>query len=148
MIDGERNLLQQIGPTSRALYAAFETEVGHAMPRWRILQALLDMKEATQKELAHRLLIDPGALTRHMKQMEAEQLISRHTDPQDNRLTRVQLTASGTAMIMAAQPQRHAFFAKALAGLDPAQVAIAQAVLSEVEARLRDISAGRPATPD
>ncbi len=148
MTDSERNLLQQIGPTSRALYAAFEAEVGHAMPRWRVLQALLDMQEATQKELAHRLLIDPGALTRHMKQMEAELLISRHTDPQDNRLTRVKLTDAGTAMIMAAQPQRHAFFEKALAGLDPERVAVAQSVLKEVEERLRAMSAGRSATSD
>ncbi|GGP20578.1 MarR family winged helix-turn-helix transcriptional regulator [Silvimonas iriomotensis] len=143
MSETERNLLQQIGPTSRALFAAFEAQVGHAMPRWRIMQALQDMKDATQKELVHRLLMDPGALTRHMKQMEAEGLIHRHADPQDNRLTRVALTAAGTALITAAQPQRHAFFAKALAGLDPERVAIAQSVLKEVEERLRAMTQER-----
>ncbi|MDR3426232.1 MarR family transcriptional regulator [Silvimonas sp.] len=150
MSEQDRNLLQQMARTARAMYAAFEGEVGHALPRWRILQALADMPEATQKQLVTRLIMDAGALTRQMKTLEHDGLVTRSADPQDNRITRVALTASGKQLIAAAQPQRHAFFEKALDGLAPERIAIAQAVLHEVEENLRRMSclrggaAGKP----
>lgn len=143
MSEQDRNLLQQMARTSRAMYAAFEAEVGQALPRWRILQALSEMPEATQKQLVPRLMMDAGALTRQMKMLESEGLVTRAADPQDNRITRVTLTAAGKALIAAAQPQRHVFFQKALDGVDPQRVAIAQAVLHEVEENLRAMSCGR-----
>lgn len=62
--------MQQIGRTGRAMYAAFEQQVGYPLPRWRILAALIDLEQATQKQLATRLSMDPGALTRQLKAME------------------------------------------------------------------------------
>ncbi|GAB7129705.1 MarR family transcriptional regulator [Silvimonas sp. JCM 19000] len=137
MIESERNLLQQIGPTVRAMYTAFEDAVGHPMPRWRVLHALHTLGGATQKQLVQRLLIDPGLLTRHMKQMEAEGLISRHTDSDDNRLTQVQLTEVGLALIDEASPRRQAFFDEALAEFDEADLAKATQILQKLEARFR-----------
>ncbi|KPC53075.1 MarR family winged helix-turn-helix transcriptional regulator [Amantichitinum ursilacus] len=137
MSDTERNLLQQIGPTVRAMYGAFEDAVGHPMPRWRVLHALHTLGDATQKQLVQRLLIDPGLLTRHMKTMEAEGLIARHTDSDDNRLTHVQLTAAGKALIDEASPKRQAFFDAALAEFDEADLAKATQILQALEARFR-----------
>ena len=67
MNERERNLLQQLGRTARAMYAAFEAEVGQPLPRWRILQALSEGGEISQKALARTLTMDPAALTRQMK---------------------------------------------------------------------------------
>jgi DNA-binding MarR family transcriptional regulator len=137
MNEKERSLLQQIGRTGRAMYAAFETEVGHALPRWRILQALREQGGATQKQLAQALSMDPGALTRQMKALESEGLVTRQSDPADNRLTAVTLTAAGAALIEATQPLRRAFAKKALKGLPDEQVDIAMAVLKTLEERFR-----------
>lgn len=137
MNEQERSLLQQIGRTGRAMYAAFEAEVGHALPRWRILQALRERKRATQKELAQLLMMDPGALTRQMKALEAEGLVSRRSDPDDNRLTAVELTPAGATLIESTQPMRQAFSSKALNGLPARQLDTTMAVLKILEERFR-----------
>jgi DNA-binding MarR family transcriptional regulator len=137
MVDRERKLLQQIGRTARAMYAAFEAEVGQALPRWRILQTLSEAGETSQRDLAHTLPMDPAALTRHMKAMDAEGLVQRRVDPQDNRLTQVKLTAAGVALIEATQPLREAFAKKALKGLPVDQIEQTLATLRALETRFR-----------
>ncbi|MGE5467878.1 MAG: MarR family winged helix-turn-helix transcriptional regulator [Ignavibacteria bacterium] len=140
MNDKERNLLRQIGRTGRAMYAAFEAQVGQALPRWRILQALHDETCATQKELARHLLLDPGALTRQMKALEAEGLVVRRTDPNDNRVTAVSLTKAGAVLVESARPLRQAFSRKALQGLPADELAMTLAVLKRLEDRFLAMS--------
>ena len=137
MNEQARKLLRQIARTGRAMYAAFEVEVGHALPRWRILQALHEQKCVTQKQLARHLMMDPGALTRQMKTLEAEGLVTRRNSSEDNRLTAVALTPAGVKLIKAAQPLRKAFSRKALQGLPAKQLDTAMAVLERLEERFR-----------
>lgn len=137
MNDRERSVLQQIGRTARAMYAAFEADVGQPLPRWRVLHALHDGGELSQKDLAQRLSMDPASLTRQMKAMEAEGLVRRRSDPQDNRLTQVTLTKEGAALFAATQPAREAFAKRALKGLPVTDVAQAMALLRTLEARFR-----------
>ena len=117
MNERERALLRQLGRTARTMYAAFEAEVGCALPRWRILQTLYEQTHATQKELVKHLAMDPGALTRQMKMLEKEGLITRRNDPEDNRLTTAVLTPAGRNAIATKQPMRKAFSRKVLMGL-------------------------------
>ena len=137
MNERERNLLQQLGRTARAMYAAFEAEVGQPLPRWRILQALSEGGEISQKALARTLTMDPAALTRQMKALEADKLVQRRSDPLDNRLTQVRLTAEGAALLASTRPLREAFARKALKGLPADQVEQTMATLRMLEERLR-----------
>ncbi|WP_434631578.1 MarR family winged helix-turn-helix transcriptional regulator [Chromobacterium sp. CV08] len=139
----ERNLLQQLGRSTRAMYGAFESRVGHPLPRWRILTALEALQPASQKQLACHLQMDPGALTRQLKQLEAERLVRRDTDPADNRQTLVTLDQSGTALLREAAPQRQAFFRQALADIDAQELETAMQVLRQLELRFRDMAAGQ-----
>ncbi|HEX8964000.1 MAG TPA: MarR family transcriptional regulator [Rhodocyclaceae bacterium] len=140
MNDRERNLLRQIGRTGRAMYAAFETQVGEPLPRWRILQALHERKCATQKELARHLVLDAGALTRQMKALEAEGLVTRESHPQDNRLTAVALTRAGIALVESTRPRRQTFSRKALQGLPAGELATTLKVLRLLEQRFHGMS--------
>lgn len=142
MNEQERTLLQQIGRTSRAMYSAFEAEVGQALPRWRILQALDAQKCATQKQLALHLSMDPGALTRQMKALEKEFLVERKSTPEDNRLTLVTLTTKGAEMVRASQPLRRAFSKKALNELEQDQLETTMATLKLLEERFRAMMGG------
>ncbi|AXT48837.1 MULTISPECIES: MarR family winged helix-turn-helix transcriptional regulator [Chromobacterium] len=137
MTERAPNLLQQIGRTGRAMYAAFEQQVGYPLPRWRILAALTDLEQATQKQLATRLMMDPGALTRQLKAMEEEELVRRITDPADNRQTLVTLAPAGQALIEAVQPKREAFFRHALADVPVSQMETTLEVLHRLEQRFR-----------
>jgi DNA-binding MarR family transcriptional regulator len=133
----ERTLLQQIGRTSRAMYAAFESEVGQPLPQWRILQVLREQPGATQKVIADTLAMDPGALTRQMKILEAKGLITRHSAREDNRLTNVNLTPAGARLVESLQPLRRAFLQKALKGLPAEKLDAVMSVLETLEERFR-----------
>src|SRR5260370_7972220 len=79
--------IQQFGRTYRAFMQAFESQVGQPMPRWRILLALHQHAgELSQKRLVERLRVDPGALTRQLKTLEALGWIRRRSDPPVNPL--------------------------------------------------------------
>jgi len=146
MSDVDRNVLQQIGRTSRAVHAAFEQEVGQGLPRWRILQTLFDLRRepqgCTQKQLVRELNVDAGAMTRHLKQMEAEGLVARHSDPEDNRLTRVCLTETGTDLVRRGQGKRRAFFDKVIHDLPEAEIHAAIALMREIERRCQALYLG------
>ncbi len=137
MNEQERTLLRQLGRTTRAMYAAFEAEVGYALPRWRILQALQEHGGLTQKRLSEQLAMDPGALTRQLKALEAEGLIARRRAPADNRLSDVSLTVAGVRAVATVQPLRRAFSRKVLRGLPKEEMQATMAMLARLEERFR-----------
>ncbi|AXE30041.1 MarR family transcriptional regulator [Chromobacterium phragmitis] len=139
MSERQPNLLQQLGRSNRAMYGAFEGQVGQALPRWRVLKALEELGTASQKRLACHLQMDPGALTRQLKPLEAEKLVRRNADPADNRQTLVTLDAAGEALLREAAPQRQAFFDQALSGIDAESLETAMRVLRQLEERFRSM---------
>jgi len=55
--------------------------------------------ELSQKKLVERLRVDPGALTRQLKALEALGWIARSVDPRDNRISNVVLTEEGRRIL-------------------------------------------------
>src|ERR1700744_5380219 len=103
-------VMQQFGRTYRAFMSAFEAQVGHPVPRWRILLALHEQAgELSQKRLVERLRVDPGALTRQLKALESLGWIARSMDARDNRVTNVRLTEAGRSANESSGSRRHAF---------------------------------------
>jgi len=122
-------VVQQFGRTYRTFMAAFESQVGQPMPRWRILMALYDRGgESSQKRLVEQLRVDPGALTRQVKSLEALGWVERSVDLRDNRITNVKLTESGRAATEAGLPRRNAFLAQTMALPDDALAALSGAL--------------------
>lgn len=135
-------IVQQFGRTYRAFMSAFEANVGHPMPRWRILRALSQPEgECSQKRLVELLRIDPGALTRQLKALEALGWITRSVDARDNRVSNVKLTAEGAAVVEESLPRREAFLRETMGALpDDALTALALA-LGQLETRIADVAA-------
>lgn len=106
--------MQQIGRSYRALVAGFEAHTGLSVARWRILVLLDTHGELSQKVLAQHLAIDPAALTRQLKALEAEGWVARSRDAHDARLTNVLLTDAGRAAVRATMVRRNEFFELAL----------------------------------
>ena len=133
-------ILQQFGRTYRAFMSAFEGRVGHPLPRWRILLALYDQAgESSQKKLVERLRVDPGALTRQLKSLEAMGWIARSMDERDNRITNVKLTAEGRTAIEASLPNRNAFLHDTMAALPDDVLAGLSSALTMLEARIGEV---------
>src|ERR1700710_1909241 len=135
--------IQQFGRTYRTFMQAFESQVGHPMPRWRILLALHDHAgELSQKRLVERLRVDPGALTRQLKTLEALGWIARSVDQRDNRVSNVVLTDAGRAVTEAGMPRRNAFLHDTLSTLPDDAVTALSGALRALEQRIQEVAAG------
>lgn len=134
-------IVHQFGRTYRAFLSGFEARVGHAMPRWRILLALTEPGgEWSQKRLVERLRIDPGALTRQLKTLEALGWIERSVDTRDNRITNVKLTDEGRRAVDASLPQRNAFLLETMGSLPGEALTALSDALTKLEARIGDVA--------
>ncbi|WP_144157722.1 MarR family winged helix-turn-helix transcriptional regulator [Paraburkholderia sp. BCC1885] len=135
-------IVHQFGRTYRAFMSAFEAQVGHPMPRWRVMLALHEQGgESSQKRLVERLRIDPGALTRQLKALEVLGWISRSMDERDNRVTNVRLTEAGIAATEASMPRRNAFLHDTMAGLPDDALAALSNALGMLEVRIGEVAA-------
>ena len=135
-------IVQQFGRTYRAFMSAFEAQVGHPMPRWRVMLALHDQGgESSQKRLVERLRIDPGALTRQLKALEVLGWISRSMDARDNRISNVRLTEAGIAATEEALPRRNAFLNDTMAPLPDEALAALSGALRMLEVRIGEVLA-------
>ena len=133
-------LMQQLGRTYRALMLGFEANIGLSMARWRILLHLYQSGDASQKQLALDLRVDPAALTRQIKAIETQGWIRRHSDAKDNRLTNVALTEQGKGFVEQMLPRRAAFIEKALGGISPKDMQAMSAMLNTLEQGLRQVA--------
>ncbi|MGS0893523.1 MarR family winged helix-turn-helix transcriptional regulator [Burkholderia stagnalis] len=133
-------ILQQFGRTYRAFLTAFEAHVGQPMPRWRIMVTLHSMGgRASQKRLVEVLRIDPGALTRQLKSLDALGWIERESDARDNRVTNVTLTAVGRDAFDECLPRRKAFLDRTMAQLPDDVLSALSGALAMLEARIADV---------
>jgi DNA-binding MarR family transcriptional regulator len=139
-------VMQQFGRTYRAFMSAFEAQVGHPLPRWRILLALHEQAgESSQKRLVERLRVDPGALTRQLKTLEGLGWIARSMDARDNRVTNVRLTEAGQSATEASLPRRNAFLHDTMAALPDDALGALSGALKMLEARIGEVAAAASA---
>ncbi|XUW88840.1 MarR family winged helix-turn-helix transcriptional regulator [Burkholderia sp. M6-3] len=133
-------VMQQFGRTYRTFMSAFEAQVGHPLPRWRIMLALHEQSgESSQKRLVERLRVDPGALTRQLKALEGLGWIARSMDSRDNRVTNVRLTEAGLSATEASLPRRNAFLHDTMAALPDDALNALSGALKMLEARIGEV---------
>jgi len=133
-------ILQQFGRTYRAFMTAFETHVGQPMPRWPIMVSLHTMGgHSSQKRLVEVLRIDPGALTRQLKSLDALGWIEREADARDNRVTNVTLTEAGRAAFDACLPRRKAFLERTMAQVPDDVLNALSGALAMLESKIADV---------
>jgi MarR family transcriptional regulator, organic hydroperoxide resistance regulator len=138
-------IVNQFGRTYRAFMAAFEVQVGHPLPRWRIMLALYEQDGLlSQKRLVEILRVDPGALTRQLKLLESLGWIGRSADARDNRITNVRLTEAGRAATEASLPRRNTFLNLTMSLPDDALAALSGA-LHMMEARIGEAASAAQA---
>jgi DNA-binding MarR family transcriptional regulator len=135
-------VVHQFGRTYRSFLAAFEAQVGQPMPRWRILLAVTDGGRVSQKSLVEKLQIDAGALTRQLKSIEALGWIARSVDERDNRVTNVELTEAGRAVVAQGMPLRNRFLDAVLADFPESLLKSLSQGLDLLERHIVEASAG------
>lgn len=95
--DADDAFIHEFGAATLELRQAFARQVGFSWSRVRVLLWLRHEGETRHSELRQRLGADGATVTRLVKQLESEGLLSRRPDPADNRYTLAALTKAGAA---------------------------------------------------
>jgi len=132
---------QQITRTYYALLPVFEQHMGMSRARWHVLKRVFLEGQISQARLQSQLRVDGAAITRQVKHLEAQGLISRSADPQDNRFTLVTLTEAGQELVAGRMVMRDSFEAKVIAGMSAGEVAALRRGLDHIRANLASMQA-------
>ncbi|MDP1509313.1 MarR family transcriptional regulator [Paenibacillus sp. CMAA1739] len=106
---------------NKQISSKFERCAGISASRLQLLCKLYQVEEISQTLLQKEIGIDGAAVTRHLKQLEATEMVTRRTKPEDNRVTLVSLTDYGRARIVIFKQERSQFVAQLLQSFDEIQ---------------------------
>jgi MarR family transcriptional regulator for hemolysin len=129
----------RLARTAKVVSRAFDdalAEVGGSLPVWLVLVSLKARVPGAQRELAEALGIEGPTLTHHLARMEAAGLVSRHRDPDNRRIQRVELTAAGEVEFERLRHRVVAFDELLRAGMTVADVAALGALLDRLQANV------------
>lgn len=107
-------ILYKLHFLNKDISSKFEGCTGISQSRLELLHQLHQVDEISQKELQKEVNIDNAAITRHLKQLEANEMITRRKSPNDNRVTLVSLTDAGRNKIHSFQEEKERFAASVL----------------------------------
>jgi DNA-binding MarR family transcriptional regulator len=86
---------------SRRVIQAYQpllAPLGITYPQYLVMLVLWEEAGGSVKALGERLQLDSGTLTPLLKRLEAQGLVSRRRDTDDERVVRIELTAAGRAL--------------------------------------------------
>ncbi|WDH76060.1 MarR family transcriptional regulator [Exiguobacterium marinum] len=93
-------ILYHIITVQKEMGQLFDSEMdGLSLSRYDILSNLYHVGPLRQRELQQRVDVDHAAITRHLKQLETQGLITRKRCEEDNRVIYVELTDHGREQI-------------------------------------------------
>jgi DNA-binding MarR family transcriptional regulator len=113
-----------------------DDESGVTAPHLSALSVLVFGGARTLGELAAAEQVTPPSMTRIVRNLEADGLVERETDPDDRRVARVRATEKGREILQAARTRRIADLTGRLAALDDADLATLERAAEIIEAAL------------
>lgn len=135
----EDALFQQLAAVCSESRQAFDQHVGMSQIRRQLLILLSENGEISHATLQQRLAADGATITRLVKQFEAEGVLSRRLDPQDNRYTLVSLTASGQQIVANLSAEHRLFQTRLLDGIPREEQERTLSVLEHLRANIRSL---------
>lgn len=99
IVEAGMPMLAPLGLAFRRMTALVERETGLSAPKWFLLLMLNKHDGISQGEVSEVFEIDPSRVTRIGQAMEADGLVRRERDPEDNRVMRMYLTDQGRGVL-------------------------------------------------
>lgn len=118
----EEQILSLLNALRNKLSPKFEQCTGISSSRLEILRELCQVGEINQSMLQKRINIDNAAITRHLKQLEANGMVLRRKNPVDNRETFVTLSEEGKERIQGYKNERDSFVNQMLQGFSQNEI--------------------------
>ena len=141
---GEPSILDQL----HHLYSQMTAAIGHCTgvspSRLRLLQQLYHHDEISQTALQKELQIDSAAITRQLKQLEAEGIITRRMNPSDNRITLVQLSELGRRRIVSYLEEKVRFLDNMLLDFSQEEQQLLAGMIARLQANIQSYKGEKP----
>lgn len=138
-------LFQHLADACAESRQAFLQFIGMSQARLHLLSVVAWASEISHAALQERLGLDGATITRLVKQFEAEGILSRRLDPQNNRYTLVSLTTSGQQLVARLRETHRTFQKRILDGIPREEQEVLVRALERLRANIRDIQEGRKA---
>jgi MarR family transcriptional regulator for hemolysin len=135
---------RQLVFTAKAMREAFEHALiaaGGSLGSWIVLSALAEAGYVSQAALATHVQLEGATITHHVDRLEAAGLVSRHLDPDDRRVRRLELTEAGIDLHARLLEAASGLQQVVLAGLDANDLASLARCLGVIQANLASLGA-------
>ena len=99
VLRGVHPVLPSLALAFKRLVATIERESGVGGMKWFLLTVLGRRDGLSQGEFMQEYEMDPSRVTRTAQSLEADGLIRRERDPEDNRVMRMYLTEEGSKVL-------------------------------------------------
>ena len=99
VLRGVHPVLPSLALAFKRLVATIERESGVGGMKWFLLTVLGRRDGLSQGEFMQEYEMDPSRVTRTAQSLEADGLIRRERDPEDNRVMRMYLTEEGSEVL-------------------------------------------------
>lgn len=129
----ELHILREVVRTYQVLMATFSRKVGMPSSRFALMRLLaLAEHNVGVMDLARELGVNAAAVTRQVKDLEREQLVSRRSDPKDARRSYVSLSPKGKRLFAEIHERSHELERSLSATLGTKEVQRATTVLTKL----------------
>ena len=129
----EPHLLREIVRTHQMLVTGFSRKIGQPAARVALMRLLATAGEPVGiMDLARSLGVNAAAVTRQIKELEAQGLVERCDDPQDGRRSWLRLSPQGMQLFMTLHERSHALERAFAAAVGPDNVRTAVEVLTQL----------------
>ncbi|MDQ0418877.1 DNA-binding MarR family transcriptional regulator [Croceifilum oryzae] len=135
----EAVILYKLHFLNKEISSKFEGCTGVSQSRLELLHHLYQVDEVSQKALQQVMNIDNAAITRHLKQLEAKEMIVRRKKPSDNRITLVSLTDEGRQKISSYQEEKQRFVTSILKGFDEKELDVLLDILNRIKNNIKEV---------
>ena len=141
-LDFEDTLFGDIRLTIKTVLSAVHQCMGVSIVKLLLFSQLFAAQELSQAELQKRLGVDGAVITRLVKQLETQELITRRPDPTDNRFTLVALTERAYKLTKENLDRRRKMATVLMHGISTEDKECIQRVLAQIQQNAQDLSAG------
>ena len=135
----EGKILYQLNNIYKQMSPKFERCTGISQSRLEILHKLFEVEEISQTALQKEVNIDSAAVTRHLKQLEVKEMVTRRKNPDDNRFTFVRLTEEGREKIASFRIEKEEFIHKVLKDFSEKEQTELSDMLSRIQKNIEEI---------
>jgi homoprotocatechuate degradation regulator HpaR len=131
----QRSLPMQLMLAREAVMQRFRPHLnahGLTDQQWRIVRALNEVETLDIAALGRACCLHTASLSRSLPNLEADGLVSRRANKQDQRRVSVSLTAKGRQLFEAVAPQSEAIYAQLAQEIGPQRMEQIYGLLDEV----------------